>query len=93
MMLAPLPLGFQQPARIAALLVPMLAIATAATDDSRPRGQRVILLAIMLFVGVLPWLVPIGPQLCLLSPLICFASLLGLAIASPGVGILGRKSR
>jgi hypothetical protein len=93
MLMAPLPLGYQQPARFAALLVPMLVIAAAATDGSRPRSQRLFLLAIMLLVGAVPWMVPLGPELCLLSPLICFASLLGLAIASPGIGILGRRPR
>ena len=91
MLIAPLPLGYQQPARFAALLVPMLVIATAATDGSRPQRTRLVLMAVMLFVGTAPWLVPLGPPLCVLSPFICLASLLGLAIASPGAGIVRRR--
>lgn len=93
MLIAPLPLGYQQPARFAVLLVPMLVIAAAAVEKSRPRARRLILSAILLLVGLAPWLVPIGPELCLLSPLLCFATLLGLAVASPGIGIAGRQAR
>ena len=82
MLIAPLPLGFQQPARAAVLLVPMLVVATAAIDESRPLRTRYSLFLIMLFVGLMPWLVPFGPVQLILMPWFCIASLLGLFIAA-----------
>jgi hypothetical protein len=84
MLIAPLPLGYQQPGRACVFLAPMLVLAAVAIDESRLPRTRYSLLLVMLFVGIVPWLLPIGPPLWIATLFLCVASLLGLVIATRG---------
>ena len=83
LLMVPLPIGYQQPARMVVLLVATLVLAAAALDTAREARTRYALWTSLLLVGTIPWVVPLGPAHCVVTLVVCVLSLVGLSIAAP----------
>jgi hypothetical protein len=76
-----LPLGsHQQPSRMVVLLAAALVMSTRIFDDQQPLSVRVGLATILLAIGLLAGLIPIGPVYFLAMLPVCLLALFGLGV-------------